>query len=242
MTYIPRPPLNATSAPSAIPLQVRKRRTIRVFNILATTIFILSCVGAVGSYFYKDFVVLKRLEEAKNSLRSVTNADDAQKIEEIRMYDEKLIVANELLERHIAPSQIFKVLEDVTKQTVQFNSLEFSYDPGFEANLTLNGNTNEFTSVALQKMQFLKDTVFSTFVTNDITSSQNEISSQNEVVQNELASSQGGVDFTVVGVFKNGLLEYTGTETEKPTGTDSVGTLGDTINLGTNSNQIIPAI
>ncbi len=236
MTYIPRSPLNATSAPSAIPLQVRKRRTIHVFSILATTILILSCVGAVGSYFYKDFVVVKRLEAAKNSLRSVTNADDAQKIEEIRMYDEKLIATNELLERHIAPSQIFKVLEDVTKQTVQFNSLEFSYDPGYEANVTLKGNTNEFTSVALQKMQFLKDTVFSSFVTKDITSS------QNEVVQNALASSQGDVDFTVVGVFKNGLLEYTGTEPEKPTGTNLVGTLSETINLATTSNQITPAI
>ena len=240
MTYIPRSPLNATSAPSAIPLQVRKRRTIHVFSILATTILILSCVGAVGSYFYKDFVVTKRLNEAKDALASVSSASDTEKIEEVRIYDEKIKRANELLEKHIATSRIFEAFENVTKQTVQFSSLEFSYDPGFEANVTLKANTSELTSVVLQKMQFLKDTVFSSFVIKDITSLKDDPS------LNPDEGSKAAVDFTVTGVFKTGLLEYTGKEAEenqeKFTETSPPVMLGETTNLSTSSNQIIPGI
>ena len=110
-----------------------------------------------------------------------------------------------MLDNHIAPSRIFKEIESSTKLTVQFESLDYAYDPGFEAMLTLTGNTEEFASVALQKMQFLKDSLFSDFTVSGITSVTEDADTKNTT-----ESVDGKVSFSVTGLFKSEVLNYTG--------------------------------
>jgi hypothetical protein len=210
MAYIPRSSLIPNEASGAIPAQMKKRRTIHAFGLIATLIFILSLLSAIGVYVYKG-VLDTRLAEAKTALTAVSSDDGNRKrLEEIQIYDNKLSVAKGLLDNHIAPSKIFEELEDSTKETVQFRALEFVYDPGFEAMLTLSGDTEELTSIALQKMQVLEDELFSDFVLQSITKS-DKTSAEAE----EEAILADGISFKIVGIFRKNLIEYSGGESRE---------------------------
>lgn len=189
-----------------IPMQIKKRRSVHVFSMLSSVIFLASLVAAIGMFFYGGMLE-KRLEESKVALSQVDEIENDRKIEEIRIYNEKLMIAEDLLDNHIAPSRIFEEIENSTKVTVQFDTLEYIYDPGFEAELTLAGNTAEFTGVALQKMQLLEDSLFSDFLVKDISTSQD---SDAATGASSAQRPDGTVGFTVNGLFRKDVVEYTG--------------------------------
>ena len=185
-------------------MQIKKRRSVHVFSMLSSIIFIASLGAAVGLYFYNG-VLEGRLEEAKIALSEVDEMENDRKIEEIRIYNEKLKIAENLLDNHIAASSIFEEIENSTKVTVQFDTLEYVYDPGFEAELTLAGNTEEFTGVALQKMQLIEDSLFSDFLIRNITTRQDADTNDAGAPR-----SDGNIGFTVNGLFRKDVIEYTG--------------------------------
>ncbi len=208
MSYIPRSSLIPTETSGAIPLQIKKRRTLHIFGSFATLLFFLSLVASGGVFFYNDYL-RKDLALAKEGLSTVSKIDNEEKIEELRTYNERLNIGNSLLNNHIAASTIFSKLESSTKETVQFDSLEFTYDPGFGATLTLTGNTNEFSSLALQKMQFLDDTLFSEFVIKDVSTSDGDTNSD-ESVTTDTETTKGKASFSISGRIRKGALDYTG--------------------------------
>lgn len=182
---------------------MKRKRTIHAFGLIATIIFILSLLGAVGVFLYKNYLG-EQLQAARQGLSAVDDQETAKKIAEVRRYDEKLRAAEQLLKNHISPVLVFEEIEESTKVTVQFTSLEFVYDPGFEATLTLTGDTQEFSSVALQKMQILEDEVFSEFVLQDIATAKGGERADGRAIP-------PGVTFSVTGVFKPEHIAYDGT-------------------------------
>lgn len=206
MAYIPRSSFIAKESSGAIPMQMRKRRTIHIFSSISMVLLVSSLLAAAGTFFYTG-VVEGRLEAIKGELLGKGSADDARKMKELQVFDRKLSIAHTLLGNHLAPSLVFEELENSAKQTVQFKSLEYTYDPGFEAVLTLAGATKEFASVALQKMQFVEDSQFSVFVVQDITTT-NEV---DETGKDVSTAPNEKVSFSITGLFKSGILEYTGT-------------------------------
>lgn len=225
MAYVPRSSFIPKEAGGAIPLQVRRRRTVHIFGLIATLALILSFLSAVGVFFYKNLLE-GRLESAKAELNAMSSVDNESKIEEIRFYDTKLTIAHTLLNNHLATSLLFEELENSTKETVRFSSLDFTYDPGFEATLTLTGNTEEFAYVALQKMQYIDDQLFSEFVLQDVISSTEPVEDENpkNPKKDEVEEPQDDkVSFSVTGLFKKELLSYTGA-TQNASVNRSVGT------------------
>jgi hypothetical protein len=216
MAYIPRS--SFSQAPGVIPMQVKKKHTIRVFSLLGTLLMTLSFIATAGVFFYKDYLQ-KQLSAAQVELDSISSSDNEKKMAEIETYDRKLSVAHNILDNHIAVSRIFTELESVTKQTVQFKSFDYLYDPGFEVEVTLTGDTQELKSVALQKMQILQDGIFSDFVVRNITAQSLVVNEDDETNKNQQnnreddTESDLGVGFEVVGLFDIDALAYTG-ETE----------------------------
>lgn len=219
-------------APSAIPAQVKKRQTVRVFNLVTTIIFVLALVATIGVFLYANYLK-EQVSTSRNNLNEISSVDHSKKIAEIEAYDSKLNIAYTLLDNHIAPSALLNELESTTKETVQLTSLKYSYDPGFEIMLTLGGNTEELSSVALQKMEILKSGIFSDFAVIDITANNNIES----VLGDNLPAGvqeDTGVDFTVKGIFKKDVLKYSGSdeqemEVEKREDTDTVEATGDVV-------------
>lgn len=215
MAYTPRSSFTPGQTSSAIPVQIKKRRTIRVFGALSILMIVGSLMGTAGVFLYKEYA-MKQLEGAKLSLQKESDVDNEKYIEEIRKYDRKLKIATYLLDTHIAPSNLFESLEGSTKQTVQFETLDFTYDPGFDATLVVGGVTKEFASLAQQKIQLDADGLFSDFVLHDIGLISEESivdsSSEETVAPSE---SVGKIGFTVTGLFQKDLLLYTGENTQK---------------------------
>lgn len=210
MSYIPRSSLANPETASAIPMQVKKKHTIRVFNVITSVLLVGSILGTAGVFFYKDYVE-GQLVAAQNRLRDVSSEDYTRKMEEIQTYDAKLTVAHTLLNNHLSPTALFEALEDTTKNTVQFKTFEYVYDPGFEVMLTLGGNTEELSSIALQKMQLLRDGLFSVFVVSDITAVADVgISTEGGGTASGIVVEDTGIDFKITGLFKKDLLTYNG--------------------------------
>ncbi|MCF7815725.1 MAG: hypothetical protein K9M10_03325 [Candidatus Pacebacteria bacterium] len=206
MTYIPRSPLGFKDTSGAVPAHVKKKHTFRIFNFIAGTLITVSFASAVGVFLYTSHAQTQ-LEMAKSNLQKESMNDSTKSIEEISLFDHKLNVAQYLLDNHIAPSLLFSELEGSTKESVQYDQFKFTYDPGFDAVLTLTGSTRDFSSVALQKMQFKRAGVFREFVVKDIS------------VKNETGDVINGIDpdaakravsFGITGLFDTKYLAYTG--------------------------------
>jgi hypothetical protein len=206
MAYIPRSSFIPKEASGVIPMQVKKKRTIRVFSLLSSALLIASLVSAIGTFLYKDYA-MTQLEAAKSQLQAVSDeSNNAEDIAEIRLYDEKLMIAKNLIENHIAPSKIFSELESSTKESVQFDSFELNYDPGFEVELTLGGNSNELSAIALQKAQFAKDSIFTHFAVQDI-SAPIEVGASNS---DAITGTSPITSFTINGLFDKKSIAYEG--------------------------------
>ena len=212
MTYIPRSSDGQGSASSPIPKMVKKKRTFRVFGFFGTLALVLAVLGTIGVLVF-EYTSEKQLEAAKAELKNVASAtgDFEAKINEIRIYDAQLVTAEKMLDNHLTVSKLFNELEFITKETIQFKLFEYSYDPGFEATLTLGGNTEEFTSVVLQEMQFDSvDSPFELVIVDDVTKS-NQVESEDGSV----SVDDDKVSFNVTGLLKAGRMSYTGTETQE---------------------------
>jgi hypothetical protein len=214
MAYIPRSSLDKSGTSSSIPKIVKKKRTFRVFGFLGTTLLILSVAATGGVFFYKSYVE-DQVEGAKQALylAEQKRGDSDAKIQEIKTYDTQLSVAEKLLNQHLAPSKVFDVLEMYTKETVQFKTFSYEYNPGFEAFLTLGGATKEFSSVVLQKNQFdtsSLDSPYEVTVFEGITRSQSAGDDEGAELYED-----DEVRFDVTGILRSDQVTYTGTPAQR---------------------------
>jgi hypothetical protein len=203
MTYIPR----SSFTPGAVPQQIQKTRTVNLVSLLANIFFALSLISMGGMYAYKLYAD-KQLTEAKNTLASVSQDTirNAQKdISAITSFDGKLRLSTALVERHLSVDKVFTFLEEVTKETVQYTDFKFSYDPGYEAEVSVTGVTSDFASVVLQKSALTNASQVSTFVISDIA---NQNSSEGASREDGTASNDSSVSFTLVGNLVSNAIGY----------------------------------
>jgi 2-hydroxy-3-keto-5-methylthiopentenyl-1-phosphate phosphatase len=212
MAYIPRS--SFSQPPSAIPEQIRKRHTVHIFSLVGTIMLVCSVISVGGVFLYKQYLE-KELDSLKGQLSALDSGENDRKMLEIQQYDQKLNIAQTLLDNHIAISRLFDTLGLSTKETVRFKGIDYKYDPGFDAEVKLSGDTRELQSVALQKMQFFKDNIFEDFVVQNISmaSPETEIEGdqKNKGVQGQEIVDLG-VSFDVHGQFNKESISFTGDE------------------------------
>ncbi len=184
---------------SAIPRVVQKKHTFRVFGFIATLMIVCSIASFAGAFFYTSYLE-NQLSAEKSKLQALISEDETKDIYDLEIFSQKLNYAEMLLSQHIAPSRLFEALEKSTKSTVQLLTMEYTYDPGFQALLELGGGTDEIAAVASQNMEFLKKTLFTDFVTSDITIG--TVSEESEDTHE--------VTFAISGALDKSALAYTG--------------------------------
>lgn len=221
MAYIPR---SSFAQSDATPMQIQKKRTFHIISFFGTLMLSCAILALVGTFLYEGYLQ-SQLSSLKVELNGLGQGDTDQKMLEVKAYDHKLNVAHTLLDNHIAISDLFDKIGASTKQTVRFKHLEYTYDPGFQVELKLKGDTKELESVALQKVQFIKDSMFSDFVVRDISfsllgQSSTDLGSQSKQAQapgtpqsqNNKTIADAGTAFEVAGFFEKETLAYTGEE------------------------------
>lgn len=155
-SFIPKKPITAAPA--------RRRGGLGLILFITILVFLVSIVAAGGVYAYEQYLK-KAIVSKSESLSRARAAYEPAVIEELIRLNQRLKLAQQVLDSHIAPSAVFKLLEDVTLQNVRYRSFEFSTDGQGGATLALNGEARAFTDVALQSDAFasvrsLKDLIF----------------------------------------------------------------------------------
>ena len=104
-SFIPKKPLvGGASTPS---------KTINLFALIATLIFIATLTLAVGVFFYNRLVI-GQINENKATLERAKGAFEPDLINKIVRLDDRIGVAEGLLNEHLATSYFFDIIERAT--------------------------------------------------------------------------------------------------------------------------------
>ena len=158
------PPDKLTSfIPKTIPdIPARPRAAVGLLTFLGFVLFIIS-MGLLGGVFFYKRIVAGEIGELKVSLKRLEADFEPTLLSEFIQTADAINTAKDLLSRHRASSKIFKFLEENTLDSVQFGGFSFAAK---EAKLTLTGQAESYTALALQSTVFetnsmVKKVVFS---------------------------------------------------------------------------------
>jgi hypothetical protein len=190
-SFIPKKPI--VSAPGG-----GGPRTINLFALLATVLFIGTILLAGGVFFYKSYLE-KGLEADKQELAKVRKDDDPNLIKKVIRLDSRIVTSKRLIESHIAVSPFFNYLSTITLKTVRFKDFDFSYLGKDNVTVSLTGEASGYEAVALQSDLLVKQQELSNVIIGDLS-----------------LKDSGRVEFRVTANVKSDLLSYAAMYKEDP--------------------------
>ncbi len=142
-----------------------------VFLIIATVIFVLAIAVAIGTFAYDKYLqnesnVEAKLVLAKEEKTATTTLSD------LILLQNRLTAAQTVINQHIALTQFFNLLGNITAKDVTFSSVSIAVAEDRTATLSLHGiakNFNALENESLlfdQQTQYIKNPIFSDFVLN----------------------------------------------------------------------------
>lgn len=143
-SFIPKKP--------AAPITRRRGPSVSIFMLIGVLAFLTASALAVGVFFYREYIQSNIVAKAE-ALEKAREAFDEPLIRELQRLDARIDSANDILDRHIALSAFFDVLEATTLKTVQFRTFSFRRSDG-GLSITMEGVARSFSSVALQSDLF----------------------------------------------------------------------------------------
>ena len=136
--------------------QAQAPRGMSLFLLVSIFLFLGSLLLAAGVYLWKGSLE-RNIESQKESLARNRDAFEPASITKLQRLSRRLEISKTILANHLAPSQLFAVLEDSTLQNVRFSSMEFALDQTKGvASLTMKGQARSYGAVARQSDVFAK--------------------------------------------------------------------------------------
>jgi len=178
-----------------------------IFILIAIVALAAALALAAGVFLYDKFLVAN-VQKKSEQLERARQAFDPSLIQELVKLDARLQAANDVLAKHLAPSELFNLLEELTLQSVSYDSLNYSVSDEGIAQMKLRGKARSVNGVALQASVFGESNAIS-----------NPIFSALDLVSD-------GVEFEVSADINPAALRYTTIFSEYSTGVDSA--LNDT--------------
>jgi len=134
-------------------------------TLLSSVIIIAVLLFSVGLFLFR-LTVESTIEQQYETLKRVGESFDQNFIGQATKLNNRIGASQKILDNHLAPSAIFKLLEEFSLQTVSFNSLEFSDNVDGKILIKGSGEGDSFASVVLQsdefgKTGFMRDVLFS---------------------------------------------------------------------------------
>lgn len=160
-TFIPKKPLAEERVKSSA-----AKRPLGIFTMLATLIFVITLL-VFGGFFLYERSLSTQIESSRESLKRAEAAFEPSLIVELQELDTRLRTANTLLSQHISVSPIFKILENNTLKSVQYNDLAYTFE-GEKGTLEMTGIARRYQAIAEQSVlfgenRFISDHIFSDF-------------------------------------------------------------------------------
>lgn len=157
-SFIPKKPVTEE--------RIATSRPVGLLTLASIFIFFSVLLATGGLFFYKQLIA-RSIVQMEQDLNLAKSRFEPAKIVQLQVLDRRLKAANEILNKHIAISPLFGILQSITMKTVQYTRFGYSLDN--ENNLvkiSMTGVAIGYRSVALQSDLFaehdaLIDPVFS---------------------------------------------------------------------------------
>jgi hypothetical protein len=141
-----------------------------IFLLIAIFIFGVSIIAAIGVFL--DARYLASVETAKST--ELTNAESQvsqSTVKDFLRLRNRLAAAETLISNHVELSQFFALLESITIQDVNFDSLNVTVAQDGSAQIQMTGNAKTFNALALESTAFaaqkdIKSAIFSGITLN----------------------------------------------------------------------------
>lgn len=150
-----------------------KRESISFFMLIGVVLFTLSILSAGGVFVWNKILERKQIEY-QNVLDANRKAFDAD-ITEFKRFNSKINLSKELLDNHLSVSEVFKIVGQLTAESVRFNDFTFSLPTNSKdgVTVTMKGTGNSFSTIAFQSDELAKNKVIKDPIISDLNLDQN---------------------------------------------------------------------
>lgn len=140
----------------ASPALRRNRKGLTdLLALVSLVLFVASVALAVGLFLYKEFLGASAASKA-DQIERAKQAFEPSLIHELTRLDDRMRAAGEILQKHIAPSAFFRMLELSTINSVSFSSLNFEVTDAEHMAISMDGVAGSVNGIALQADLFSK--------------------------------------------------------------------------------------
>jgi hypothetical protein len=161
-SFIPKKPIVSESAG-------RVRSSVNLFTVISVTIFLISITAAGGSIAWQRLLTTQ-LEDYRKQLEARRQQFEPALIETLKRVNTKIDNTKKLLDGHIAASDIFDLIGNLTIENVRFRSFDFSAPAsgGDDVKVTMRGDGASFKAIAYQSDVFGKNKIIKNPLLTDI--------------------------------------------------------------------------
>jgi hypothetical protein len=121
--------------------------------LIAILLFVVSAALAVGVFLYTQYLQTSNASKL-NQLNSAESSFDPSLIQQLTRLDSRMNAAQQLLSAHLAPSDVFTMLQQSTVQDISFGTLTLDATNPQQITLTMQGVAGSVNSIALQAQVF----------------------------------------------------------------------------------------
>lgn len=126
---------------------------VDILMLLAVVTLAVALALAAGVFLYSSFLS-SNVQSKSEQLARAQQAFEPALVQELIRLDARLDAANAVLAQHLAPSELFSLLEELTLQSVSFSSMNYSLSEDGTITLRLQGKARSVNGVALQASVF----------------------------------------------------------------------------------------
>ncbi|MCR4334273.1 MAG: hypothetical protein NUV47_00885 [Patescibacteria group bacterium] len=191
-SFIPKKPLVPTGRPET------HHRSINFFFLIGSIIFLVVIAGVLYVFIATQFLN-RSITQSEQTLEKARQAFDPSLIDTLTNLDTRFKTGKTLLGSHIAVSPFFGVLESMTLKTVRFQDFEYTLISNDKVNVTMKGEGESFSSIALQSDAFGKSKLF-----------------KNPIISNLVVGQNGNVSFDFSASIDPSLVLYKNSSISEP--------------------------
>lgn len=188
-SFVPKQPVRTVKRPQA-------RGPLSIFAVAALVLIAASAILA-GLVFGYEFYLKREKDLKAEELEVFKESVEPQVVEELARLSQRLVIAQELIGAHVAPSAIFSMLERDTVQGVSFSDFESKIGPSGDVELSMSGSAGNFNQLAYQAVVFRDNPYL-----------------RNQIFGDIAVGEESGVTFTFTGIVASSLVRATGGNVE----------------------------
>lgn len=147
-SFIPKRPIINGSPNSA-----STKEPISMFSVISVILIVISVLASSGLFVYKLYLT-KQKDQLSASLLKARDSFEQDTINELGLFDGRVKAAKEIISNHVALSNVFSYLEDITIPQVQYVRFEEQMNDKGVLAVNMSGVASDYRSIAIQADMF----------------------------------------------------------------------------------------